>query len=134
MSAERAPRTHWTDERLNDWAAEVMMLKSMPIRVGQLAEEVNGLRRELDGHAKRTERDINGLGERFDRFEERLDATLQAIGTEQAEHRGAEKGAEKATGESHRQQTHWTDRLQAAALIAAVLIAVVSLVVSTAHP
>lgn len=125
------PRTEWTDERLNDWAAEVMMLKATPIRVGQLAEQVNGMRHELDGFAARTERDIAGLGKRFDRFEERLDATLQALGTEQAEHRGAEKGAERADEQSHRRHTHWTDRLQAAALIAAFVIALISLI---AHP
>lgn len=127
-------RTDWTDERLNDWAAEVMMLKSMPIRVGQLSEQVNGMRRELDGFSVRTEQDIAGLGKRFDRFEERLDNAVQALVGDQAEHRGAEKASEKHADRSHSWHTRAIGWLQTAALIAAVVIAVVSLVVTAAHP
>ena len=121
-------RTAWTDERLNDWAAQVMMLMGLVPRMSKLTEQVEGMRRDVDG-----------LGGRFDKFEERLDSTLQALGTEQAEHRGAERATERATEKQAGRSQGWHTRvigwLQTAALVAAVVIAVVSLFLSAgSHP
>lgn len=113
-------RTEWTDPRINDLAAEVIVLKGMPIRVATLSEQVIGMRRDIDG-----------LGELIRSFDKRLDDALEVLGQEQADQRASAKRAD----ESHKGTIRFWTAVQSAALIAAVVIAVVSLAVSTGtHP
>ena len=109
-----AERSRWPDERIDDLAAEVTMLKGAPIRIATMTEQLRGM-----------ERDLNQLGELIRQIGSRVDQALTTLGDEEAEHRVEERTWTR----THQGRLHVQGAQQSAAMLVTAAVAIVALII-----